>query len=78
MLVLVTKASNGCWYQIKTFNTLDALINFIHNECDDTVVIKKNTYTEEELNYWEGMRKEDAKIIPSIEYEIMIYDDYIE
>lgn len=79
MKYLITKASSDYWYRIKEFNTLEDLMNFIHNECEDAVVIQKHYLSKGCFEYWEGMKKEDEDVIlNNIKYQIVIYDDYIE
>jgi len=79
MKYLITKASDDYWYQIKEFNTIEDLMDFIHNKCKDSVVIQKHYLSKGVFAYWEGMKKEDEnEILNNIKYQIIIYDAYIE
>ena len=81
MKVLITKASNDFWYQIKEFNTLEELFNF-KNECGHDIIISKNLEqscpAKDLMKWWEGMKKEDAEIFYTLKYQIQIYDSWIE
>lgn len=79
MLVLVTKASDDYWYQIKTVETIDDLFKI---DKDQDLILSYNHYknwTDEELlEFWKGIKKEDIPLIKKIDYHVNIYDDYIE
>ena len=79
MLVLVTKASDDYWYQIRTVETIDDLFKI---DKDQDLILSYNHYkdwTDEELlEFWKGIKKEDIPLIKKIDYHINIYDDYIE
>lgn len=73
MLVLITKASDDYWYEFKTVNTLEEVLQLAPR-----VVIEKNLYTEDEVKFWEGFKKEDIPKLKKAKINIMIYDDWIE
>ena len=73
MLVLVTKASNDYWYDFKKINTLEEVL-----EIAPKVVIETNYHTEDEVEFWEGFKKEDIPKLKQVKINIMIYDDWIE
>lgn len=73
MLVFITKASDVSWYEFKTVNTLEEVLQLAPR-----VVIEKNLYTEDEVKFWEGFKKEDIPKLKQAKINIMIYDDWIE
>lgn len=76
MKILFTKASDDYWYRIIDCVTIDALYR---NSKGYGVILNKNRYTNDNIfKYWNGMKKEDAEIIKTIEYHATIYDDYVE
>lgn len=77
MKVLVTKANSDYWYKIRVINTMEDLQKFI-KECKHGVVIKKNIYTDDILDYWEGMKAEDIPIVKECPLHLTIYNDYLE
>ena len=73
MLVFITKASNNYWYDFKKVNTLDDVLKIAPK-----VVIEKNLYTEDEVEFWDNFKKEDISKLKQAKINIMIYDDWIE
>lgn len=78
MTVLVTKASNDYWYEIRKFDTMEDIQRFI-KKCGHGVIIEENDYTNEDLfKFWDGMKAEDIPTIMQCSLQITIYDDYVE
>lgn len=77
MKVLVTKANSDYWYKIRVINTMEDLERFI-KECRHAVVIKKNTYTDNVLDYWEGMKVEDIPVVKECPLHLTIYNSWLE
>ena len=77
MKVLVTKANSDYWYKIRVINTMEDLERFI-KDCRHAVVIEKNTYTDNVLNYWEGMKTEDIPVVKECPLHLTIYNSYLE
>lgn len=77
MKILVTKASSDYWYRIRVINTMEDLQRFI-KECKYSVVIEENTYTDDILDYWEGMKAEDRPVVKECPLHLTIYNDYLE
>jgi gamma-glutamylcyclotransferase (GGCT)/AIG2-like uncharacterized protein YtfP len=79
MEFLVTKASRNTWYEFKTFNSLEELIDY-KNSCREDIIISKNFNYKDPINvimYVYDTTLEDAKKIRETEYEIQIHDDYL-
>lgn len=80
MLVLVKKASDDYWYQIRTVETIDDLFKI--DKKNDLIVSRYNDYenwTGKELLYsWDGIKKEDIPLIKKADCIVTIYDDYVE
>ena len=77
MKVLVTKANSDYWYKIRVINTMEDLQRFI-KECKHAVVIEKNTYTDNILDYWEGMKAEDIPVVKECPLHLTIYNSWLE
>ena len=78
MKILITKASDDFWYEIKELNSLDDLIN-LRKKSKHSLILDENFYTDNKIfDYWEGMKEEDKKIIPTLNFHITIYDSWIE
>lgn len=77
MKVLVTKANSDYWYKIRVINTMEDLERFI-KECRHAVVIEKNTYTDNVLDYWEGMKAEDIPVVKECPLHLTIYNSWLE
>ena len=77
MKIFVTKANSDYWYKIRIINTMEDLQRFI-KECKHGVVIEKNIYTDDILDYWEGMKAEDIPVVKSCPLHLTIYNDYLE
>ena len=73
MLVFITKASDDYWYDFKEVNTLEEVL-----EIAPRVVVEKNDYTEDEVEFWKGFKKEDIPKLRQAKINILIYDDWIE
>lgn len=73
MLVLITKASDDYWYEFKNVNTLEEVLKIAPR-----VIIERNLYTEDEVKFWEGFKKEDISKLKQAKINITIYDDWIE
>lgn len=77
-MVFVTKASTSYWYEVRMFNTMEDIQQFI-KECHCGIIIEENDYTDDDsFDFWKGMKAEDIPIINKCSLHIMIYDDYIE
>ncbi len=77
MKVLVTKANSDYWYKIRVIDTMEDLQRFI-KECRHAVVIGKNTYSDNVLNHWEGMKAEDIPVVKECPLHLVIYNSYLE
>lgn len=77
MKILVTKANSDYWYKIRVINTMEDLQRFI-KECKHAVVIEKNTYTDDILSYWEGMKAEDIPVVKECPLHLTIYNSWLE
>lgn len=78
MKAFVTKANSDYWYEIKEFNTMKDIQQFI-KDCQCGVIIEENDYTCDILfEFWEGMKTEDIPIIKACPLHIIIYNDYVE
>ena len=78
MTILVTKANSDYWYEIKTFNTMEDIQQFI-KECGCGIIIEKNVYTNDKIfKFWDGMKDKDIPIIKKCPLHITIYNDYVE
>ena len=78
MTVLVTKANSDYWYEIRTFNTMEDIQQFI-NKCGCGIIIEKNIYTNDKIfKFWDGMKDKDIPIIKKCPLHITIYNDYVE
>ena len=69
----MTKANDDYWYEFKTINTLEEVLQLAPR-----VVIEKNLYTEDEVEFWEGFKKEDIPKLKQAKINIIIYNDWIE
>lgn len=80
MTFVVTKTSDPVTAQIKTFNTLQELINFQKRQKCGIIINKNISYNESIEDCMEDYQvsEEVAKQIVSIEYEIEIYDAWRE
>lgn len=73
MLVLITKASDDYWYQFRNINTLEEALKIAPR-----IIVEKNYYTEDEVKFWDGFKKEDIPKLKQVKINITIYDDYVE
>lgn len=73
MLAIITKASSDYYYRFKNIDTVEDILSIY-----PSVVIQKNTYTADEVEYWEGFKKEDIPNLENAKIHIIMYDDYIE
>lgn len=79
MEFVITKTSDST-PQVKTFNTLQDLINFFE-QCDEELVLSKNFWYNISASSCAkaySISKEFAAKVVKIKYEIEIYDDYRE
>lgn len=79
--VVMIKASDPWWYEIKIIPNLEALIAIYRKEGD--LILRDNwTYKDDPEDIaellWGGMSLEDAKEVSECEFMLEIYDDYIE
>lgn len=78
MTVLVTKASEDYWYEIRKFDTMEDIQRFIE-ERKHGIIIEKNDYTSDaDFKFWDNMKAEDIPTIKQCPLHITIYDDYVE
>ena len=78
MTVLVTKANDDYWYEVRVFNTMEDIQRFIE-ECQYGIIIEGNFYTnDEDFEFWYGMKAEDIPTIKQCPLHITIYNDYVE
>lgn len=78
MKVLVKRADDDWWYEIREFNTMEDIQRFI-KEWRYGIVIEENDYTDDDyFIHWEGMKEEDIPIIKACPLVITIYNDYLE
>ena len=48
-------------------------------ECKHAIIIEKNPYiSDEDFEFWDGMKPDDIPIIKECPLHITIYNDYIE
>lgn len=73
MLAIITKASSDYFYRFKNINSVEDILSIY-----PSVVINKNTYTRDEVEFWEGFKPEDIPNLEKAKIHIIIYDDYIE
>ena len=73
MLAIITKASSDYFYKFKNVNTIEDILSIYPH-----VVIEKNPYTRDIVEFWEGFKSEDIPNLEKAEINIIIYDDYIE
>lgn len=73
MLALITKVSDDYYYRFKNINSVDDILS-IHPR----IIIEKNTYTRDIVEFWEGFKPEDVPKLEKAEINIIIYDNYIE
>lgn len=78
MMVFITKASRSYWYEIRMFNGMEDIQQFIQ-ECHCGIIIEENDYlNDEDFDFWKDMKAKDIPIIKKCPLHIMIYDDYVE
>lgn len=73
MLALITKVSSDYYYKFKNINTVEDILSIYPR-----IIIEKNTYTRDIVEFWEGFKPEDIPNLEKAEINIIIYDDYIE
>ena len=73
MITLITKANDDYWYRFKDINTFEDLMKIYPR-----VIVKKNYFTESEVEFWEGFRQEDIPKLKEAKYHVIIYNDYVE
>lgn len=73
MLALITKASSDYYYRFKNINNVDDILSIYPR-----IIIEKNTYTRDIVEFWEGFKSEDIPNLEKAEINIIIYDDYVE
>ena len=73
MLALITKASSDYYYRFKNINSVDDILSIYPR-----IIIEKNTYTRDIVEFWEGFKSEDIPNLEKSEINIIIYDDYVE
>lgn len=78
--VVIIKASDDYWYQLRTIPNLESLLTICRQKGD--IIIRKNwrykNDSKDIYRFWDGMSLKDAKEISECEFELEIYDDYIE
>lgn len=78
MKVFVTKANSDYWYEIRVFNTMNDIQNFIE-KCHCGVIIEKNEYVDDKIfNFWDGMNPMDIPTIKECSLHLTIYNDWVE
>lgn len=75
----IRKASDYDWYDLKYFDTIQELMEF-YEACDNQIIIGTNIWTDAHYIRESGPKgwKNDAEDIAHCQYELLIYDDYIE
>lgn len=73
MLAIITKASDDYYYRFKNINSIEDLLSIY-----PSVIVEKNTYGREEVEFWKGFKPEDIPKLEKAKINIIIYDDYIE
>lgn len=73
MLVLITKASDDYWYKFKEVNTIEDLLKI-----NSRLIIQKNYHTKNDVEFWDGFKKEDIENLKKAKIEVVIYDSYVE
>lgn len=78
--VVIIKASDDYWYQLRTIPNLESLLTICRQKGD--IIVRKNWRYKDDpkdiYRFWDGMSLKDAKEISECEFELEIYDDYIE
>jgi hypothetical protein len=81
MKFVIVKASDDYWRRIKEFKNLKDLLKYREKMGDDLIISDNHWKGEDPVDIMRFLRIEDieiAKEISEIDYEIEIYDDYIE
>ncbi len=73
MLAIITKASSDYYYRFKNINSVEDILSIY-----PSVIIEKNTFTRDEVEYWDGFNPKDIPNLEKAKIHIRIYDDYIE
>lgn len=80
MLVAVTKVSNDDFLDFRNVNSIEDLIR-LKKQFQYPLIFRTNFSSYEEIKdlmKWRDLSEEKAKLLKECEYEIEIYDDYIE
>ena len=80
MTVVITRASDWTWHDFQTFNTVESLFSFVKKEGD--VILSENFLygrkDYEDIAETQEMSLEDAIKLTECEFDVKIYDDYVE
>ena len=80
MTVVVTRASDWTWHDFRTFNTIEKLFSFVKEQGD--VILSENfLYGRKDYEIIAEASEislEDAIKFTECEFEVKIYDDYVE
>lgn len=80
MTVVVTRASDWTWYDFKTFDTIENLFSFVKKE--GTVILSESFLygrkDYEDIAETLEISLEDAIKLTKCEFDVKIYDDYVE
>lgn len=75
---LITKASDDEWYDLRYFDDLQELMEFF-DKGKHRLIIDRNYWTADQLRKFGPVNwRDDAEDIAHCQYELHIYDDYIE
>lgn len=80
MNFLVTRTSDDSLGQVKTINTLEELLEFMHKQKEPLIIMNNFFYKEDatKISNTYEITIQHAKQITTPQYEIEIYDDYRE
>ena len=80
MKVFISSVQKG-YVGTKDFYSFEDLVNFMNEKRQDLILCGNNYYgidVDTICNYSRELSKEQAEEISACEYEVIIYDDYIE
>ena len=75
MLAMIRKASDDYWYQFKEVNNIKELLDISKRH---SLIVKRQTFCKDDVEFWEGFKKEDIPKLTKAELEVTIYDDWVE
>ena len=77
MKAFIMKADNDYWYEIKSFNSMKDVYNLME-EYDCGIIVEKNYLTsDDDFDFWEGMKAEDIPVIKACPLLITLCNHYV-